>query len=464
MNPGRFGFFLLYTLAVSVHADAEPPVPDDFAYGMTIETEGQASLWRVWLPEHVYQNVTRPDLGDMRVFDASGQVVPHMLRSPEATVTEPPNPVSLPIFPLYRSDTTAGTGQSLRILTDDKGAVVDVVRESVPSGQKEVIFAYILDATSIEHKPDRMILEWESSKKTGFSTNVSVDASDDLSVWQRLASKATLAELQFDAHQLSQREIEIPVRSYKYLRINWPEALREVELRSVTAAFPSVEQPPERHWLKVEGKKKPELPISYGFDTNGNWPVDQARFVFPSQNMLINVELASRPDENFVWTRRYRGPFYKLLKDDGTMLTSPPATFGITTDRYWQIEEAGGSVLERFSPVLELGWIPHVLTFVAQGEPPYVIAYGSGTIRTLTQTVDPVTLAADDPQQKVLIKTATTSKSRIFGGVVKLEPPAPPLPWQKWLLWAVLIAGVALLALMVWRLSRQMGESTKAPD
>ncbi len=464
MKPGRLGFLLFFQLAVVAHADAEPPVPDDFAYGMAVETEGQASLWQVWLPEDVYQKVTRADFGDMRVFDASGQVVPHLLRSPEATVKEPPSPVSLPIFPLYHSDTKASAGQSLRILTDDKGAVVDVVRESVATGDKEVIYAYIIDATTIEHKPDRIILDWESDRKAGFSTDVSVDVSDDLSAWQRLVSSATLAELQFDAHQLSEREIDLPVRSYRYLRINWPEMLREVRLKSITAAFPSVEQPPQRHWLKVKGTKNTEIPGSYDFDTNGNWPVDQVRFVFPKQNMLINVELASRPDETFVWTRRHLGPFYTLLKDDGAMLTSPPAMFGMTTDRYWHIEEVGGgNVLERFTPVLELGWIPHVLTFVAQGEPPYVIAYGSGTIEPIEQALDPVTLTERDPEQKVLIKTATISPSRILGGVVKLEPPPPPLPWQKWLLWAVLIVGVVLLALMVWRLSRQMGESENTP-
>ena len=270
MKPGRLNFLFLFSLVASVQADAGPPVPDDFAYGMTVETEGQASLWKVWLPEHIYQKVTRPDLGDIRVFDASGQVMPHLLRSPEVTVQEPPGPVNLPFFPLYRSDARAGTGQSLRIMTDDKGAVVDVIRESVPTDQKKVIFAYILDATKLEQQPDRIILDWESGRETGFSTNVTVDVSDDLSVWQRLVSSATLAELQFDEYELSEREIRIPVRSYRYLRINWPGTLQEVNLKSVTAAFPSVEQPPRRHWLKVTGTRNPEIPISYDFDTNGN--------------------------------------------------------------------------------------------------------------------------------------------------------------------------------------------------
>lgn len=460
MKVGKLSLLLLCTIIYNIHTYAAPLTPSDFAYGMTVETKGQASLWRVWLPEDVYQKVTRSDLGDIRVFDASGQTVPHMLRSPEVTIKEPPRPISLPFFPLYSSDPKKDVGHSLRIITDDKGAVVNVIRESVPTSKKKIILAYLLDASKIEHNPNKLILDWESRKETGFSVNVNIDVSDDLSAWHRLIHNATLSDLQFGKHQLTHREIKIPVRAYKYLRISWPETLRDVKLKSVTAVFPSTEQPPQRHWLKVTGIKNPELPISYDFDTRGNWPVDQARFIFPPQNMLINVELASRQGETYDWTRRHLGPFYKLLKDDGTILMSQPANFGITTDQYWHIVEVGGgNVLERYTPVLELGWIPHVLTFIAQGEPPYVIAYGSGTVGPFKQTVDLMTLTGHDPQQKVLIKTATTSKSYMLGGVVKLEPPSLPFPWQKWLLWAVLIVGVILLALMVWRLSRQMGKT-----
>lgn len=460
MKIGKLGLLLLCTFIYAIQINAASLTPKDFAYGITVETKGKASLWQVSLPEDIYEKVTRSDLGDIRVFDASGQTVPHMLQSPEGTIKEPPKPITLPFFPLYRSDEKKDTGHSLRIITDDNGAVVNVIRESAPTSKKKIILAYLLDASKIEHKPIKLILDWESKKETGFSVNVNIDVSDDLSDWDRLIHNTTLADLQFGKDQLSYREIKIPVRAYKYLRISWPETLHDVKLKSVTAEFPSTEQPPQRHWLKVKGIKSPELPISYDFDTKGNWPVDQARFIFPPQNMLINVELASRSDDTYDWTRRHLGPFYSLLKDDGTVLYSPPANFGVTMDRYWHIEEVGGgNVLERYTPVLELGWIPHVLTFMAQGKPPYVIAFGSGTVEPLQRTVDLMTFAGYGPQQKVLIKTATTSQSYMLGGVEKLEQPSPPLPWQTWILWAVLIVGVMLLALMVWRLSRQMSKT-----
>lgn len=460
MKIGKLGLLLLCTFIYAIHTYAASLTPKDFAYGITVETKGKASLWQVLLPEDVYEKVTRSDLGDIRVFDASGQTVPHTLQSPEGTIKEPPKPMTLPFFPLYSSDKKKDAGHSLRIITDDNGAVVNVIRESAPTSKKKIILAYLLDASKIEHKPTKLILDWESKKETGFSVNVNIDVSDDLSAWHRLIQNTTLADLQFGKDQLSYREIKIPVRAYKYLRLSWPETLHDVKLKSVTAEFPSTEQPPKRHWLKVKGIKNPELPISYVFDTKGNWPVDQARFIFPPQNMLINVELTSRSGETYDWTRRHLGLFYNLLKDDGTILNSPPANFRITMDRYWHIAEVGGgNVLERYIPVLELGWIPHVLTFMAQGQPPYVIAFGSGTIEPFQWTVDLMTVADNDPEKKVLIKTATTSQSYMLGGVEKLEQPSPPLPWKTWILWTVLIVGVMMLALMVWRLSHQMSKT-----
>ena len=139
MKVGKLSLLLLCTFIYNIHTHAAPLTPKDFAYGMTVETKGKASLWQVWLPEDVYQKVTRSDLGDIRVFDASGQTVPHMLRSPEAAIKEPPKPISLPFFPLYSNDEKKDAGHSLRIITDDNGAVINVIRESVPTSKKKII-------------------------------------------------------------------------------------------------------------------------------------------------------------------------------------------------------------------------------------------------------------------------------------------------------------------------------------
>lgn len=455
------GYQSVITLLVSsmyaVHLPASTPVPNDFAYGMKVETQGQASMWQTVLPEEIYQKVTRADLGDIRVFDASGQIMPHVLQTPAARKESPRAPAGLPLFPLYSSDGTERDQQSLRIVTDEKGAVVNIARESTPRKTREVISAYLLDASSLQHTPDKLILDWKTNKDSGFSAVINIDASNDLSGWRRLVDKASLADLQFGDHQLTQHAIVLPLAAYKYLRISWPAALREVELKAATVAFPALVQPPQRYWLKIIGIKNPGSRVSYGFDTNGHWPVDRARLEFPEQNMMLNVVLSSRPDEHDNWHRKFLGLFYKLIREDGTTLLSPAVSFNTTNDRYWHIEEkGGGNILNHYTPVLELGWLPHILTFVAQGNPPYEIAYGNAIIEPLDQAIDPQMLSMHDTEQPLLIKTASTTPSYILGGAEKLEPPPDAYAWRELLLWAALVAGIVLLSWMVWRLYREL--------
>ncbi|MBN8456196.1 MAG: DUF3999 family protein, partial [Candidatus Accumulibacter sp.] len=51
--------------------------PGDFAFGMRLQPDGPQPLVRVDLPAAVHAGVSRADLGDLRVFNAAGEAVPH---------------------------------------------------------------------------------------------------------------------------------------------------------------------------------------------------------------------------------------------------------------------------------------------------------------------------------------------------------------------------------------------------
>ena len=72
---------------------------NDFAYGIRIDVPGGTAIGAMSLPEAVYRNTFRPDLGDLRVFNASGEPVPHMIRFSQTRQAEAPWR-SLPFFPL----------------------------------------------------------------------------------------------------------------------------------------------------------------------------------------------------------------------------------------------------------------------------------------------------------------------------------------------------------------------------
>jgi hypothetical protein len=47
---------------------------EDFAYGMELTVSGKNAMYSLTLPADIYKGCTRPDLGDLRVFNAHGGV------------------------------------------------------------------------------------------------------------------------------------------------------------------------------------------------------------------------------------------------------------------------------------------------------------------------------------------------------------------------------------------------------
>jgi Protein of unknown function (DUF3999) len=76
---------LAWLILAGISVNAAEPAADMFAYGLKLEVEGQHAFYQLELPLEVYQSVTRRDLGDIRLFNAAGQVVPHVLRRPDNT-------------------------------------------------------------------------------------------------------------------------------------------------------------------------------------------------------------------------------------------------------------------------------------------------------------------------------------------------------------------------------------------
>ncbi|MBA1146565.1 DUF3999 family protein, partial [Ectothiorhodospiraceae bacterium WFHF3C12] len=108
-----------------------------------------------------------------------------------------------------------------------------------------------------------------------------------------------------------------------------------------------------------------------------------------------------------------------------------------------------------------LGRQPQRLYFVAQGPGPYTLAFGSAAqARTLPKEELGEGLLRTAEEDEV---AAATAGQRVeLGGPSRLQPGPGSLPWTRILLWAVLLAAVAVLAFMAWRLYKQIGGADAA--
>ena len=448
--------FLAIAMILNVPARGDMPVPQDFAFGFRVDIESPGALCELDIPDAVYRDATRADLGDIRVFNSAGQVIPHVLRRPGTESGQAPASVAVPFFPLYTQNGADIPKQTLRIITDKKGTIIDAAGLTAAADESHRVTAYLLDISALEKAPDRLKLDWTKPEDAGFTVGVEVASSDDLTHWSSLVKAVTLADLKSGDAVLSRDEIELPVYKARYLRITWPEELHDVRLTGVLASFRAREKPPKHRWLEVRGTADESNPYIVVFDTGGYWPADTARMNFKTSNVVVHATLSSRATGDAGWQTRHSGIFY-TLEHDGTTLESEPARFKTTSDRYWRFMLADKDRrLPGNAPTLVLGWRPYRLTFVVEGEPPYTVAFGNAALTGAARPVDSLLQEIDEEQEKGLIVAGRTSSVFVLGGKGRLEPPAAPFPWKTTILWVVLVAGIALLAAMVRSLWRKM--------
>jgi hypothetical protein len=272
--------------------------------------------------------------------------------------------------------------------------------------------------------------------------------------------------------------VTLPEREARYLRVDWPRRLADVSLAGVRATFSAPVQPLPRQWLRIPGRPDPDDVRAFLAEAGGHFPVDRVNLALPGRNPVAEARIdsragpaadAQRPAKP-AWRTRGRAVFYRLdsaaQASAGAARRNPPLEIPLVRDPEWRIVLIGDTPVPVDAPTeLELGWLADVVTFVAQGEPPYMLAFGSATVESSTGAA-PGLFRDIGGEDRVAAPSPATLGTRVeLGGAARLVPPPPPLPWQRWLLWAVLGVGVLFLAWMVRRLSREMsGPSEKPAD
>ena len=97
---------------------------------------------------------------------------------------------------------------------------------------------------------------------------------------------------------------------------------------------------------------------------------------------------------------------------------------------------------------LRVGWLPHELVFMAQGDGPFTLAAGNPEVSPGPDLLAPMLAAG---QAAAPMGRPVLGGWRSLGGEDRLRP-APS--FTKIVLWAVLGLGVALLGAMAWHLAR----------
>jgi len=443
---------------------AEPPV-SDFAYGLVLEVDGDGAIYEATLPDDFYRKVTRADLGDVRVYNSHDEPVPIAIRPLPASRAPEPAPVDLPLFPVYSAAGDRSSAQ-LHVTTDSGGRVIDVSGPGPAGNGNAGPSGYVIDASALERPAGKLRLRWarpggQADRQTGFVATVRVQGSDDARHWATLSSQATVADLEYDAHRLEHSLLTLPARRFRYLKLSWPLGRKGVSLRSVQALFPRLDVDEARRWTRVGGHRVQGQSGVYEFDSGGFFPVDRLEVRFPQYDTLVDAEIDSRAGPGRPWLPRFEGPIYRL-RIEGLRVDSPPIALDARTDRQWRLRIEGPSgALPAGIPVLRLGWVPQQILFVARGEAPFTLAYGSA--RAAGGYLPPAALRrAAGAASAGFIKTAPVGARVELGG-------SSPLAWSpdvsRRLAWAGgVVLGLGVLAGLLRRGRRRRRETGAASD
>ena len=466
----RMALWLMPLALISVAAAAAEKLPD-FAWSLAIEADGSTDSYQFDLPAAVYRGITRRDAGDLRVFNAAGEVVPHAFQHQTSAEAPKPQPRALTPFALKGLASKGIDGLHVRV-TRSGGKTVFQLDEGGGGNAPAPVLGYLVDVTAIEQPIQA--LELAVDAPADYAGKLRVEASMDLARWDTVAAGAPLLSLQHAGAKLEQRRVEFAPRKTKYLRLSWTGLPPEARLSNVLAETSVSPVAVARQWESVAGVAVPDKPGEYAFDLLGHFPVDRLRLGLPQQNTLAQVEILSRNRASDPWRYVSRAVVYRLRRE-GAEILSPEIGIATNPDRYWllRVDQKGGG-LGAGEPQLFAGWVPHRLVFVARGGAPFTLAYGNReatpsnhALETLVRGYDPKPGESGLEQVK-MTQVAAVAPTRMkspelqlpaaLGGTV-ISRDATEI--KKMILWSALVAAVLLLVWMAWRLLRQMDSAPR---
>ena len=198
---------------------------NSFAYGHALQLDNNGPIFKLDVPEHVYQTVTDSNYADIRIYNASGVAVPHLLKHKKPVIKEKVPAVHIPFFPMRNKsdkEVTVSGAPSIRIETNSEGAIVNIdsQRGSIDPAWKNTADYYILDTSQLKTKPSALTINWKKDH-ADFNETINISGSNDLANWSTLVDRAPVTNLKFAGHNIIKRRIEIGHHSYKYLSLRW---------------------------------------------------------------------------------------------------------------------------------------------------------------------------------------------------------------------------------------------------
>ncbi|HEX4232986.1 MAG TPA: DUF3999 family protein [Caldimonas sp.] len=448
-----------FTAAAGSAADPAP-----YRYRAPIVVDAPAPFVRLALPPAAYGYVEQDDLRDLRIVDARGERVPFAVLPALSSVHTSEQVREATLYPLPARPTAAGVWPSPvdvvvegdRISVHRRGVDKTVAPAPRESG------GWLIDSGETragDPLPRSLRLHWSAPAE--FSATYRIESSDDLRQWRSGGSGQVMA-LQSAAGALTQPVVGLGDASGRFVRLVWADPATAPALTGATVLVA------ERHQVAVESARelvfaplaesRPGAAFDQAarralvFDLGGALPVLDVDLRFAAGTHVAPVRLQGRTRADQPWRELGGGVFYRLERDHD--VGTSPAIALPTTVRYLRVvADERAAALDPRSVQLVVHAALASLVIAMQGEPPLHLLAGSADAPAGALPIALVVPQLDS--ERARFGRARLGEFEVDAVAAQAaESAARSARLRPWLLWAVLLAGVAGLGALVWRLAR----------
>lgn len=444
-------FFSGVALAAAVQAADEPA----FRFTAPISVSAPGAFVQLPLPATAYGRSASADLADLRIVDARGERVPFAVlapRQPEAQTTEQQRDATL--YPLPARPAADGTWPAPVDITID-GDRISVKRLAPGTTTAPVTSSagWLFDLGERQRDtpaPESLRVEWSGPAE--FTASFRLDSSDDLRHW-RSGGSGQLIALSSAIGPLTQPTVVLGANPGRFARLVWTDAAHAPQLTGAKVIAPQhgskvLDAPTEL--TLAPGAAAGDAPGALDFDLGGTLPIARLDLRWASGTRVAPVRLQTRHHGNEPWRELASAVFYRLER--GAEVSSSPALTVSTTARFVRVlPDPRAAALDAAQTRLVVQAPLASLVFAAQGQPPYTLQAGAKV--NVPSALPVATLVPALDNERARFGQAVLGDWSEVTAVARAEQARQQrAALRPWLLWLVLVAGVAGLGFMVWRL------------
>ncbi|MFN3517351.1 MAG: DUF3999 family protein, partial [Novosphingobium sp.] len=417
----------------------EPTKPDQFEVALAVAPQDEGKLGRVVLPAAAVAEIKRPDLGDVRIFDAKGRSLSLALGYDRSGGSSVLRTSDLPAIPIAAGKATTPVPVSVEVKAGDTALAVTATDAAIAVDER---VAVLIDTRTLALPVVGVEIKADLPRRV--PVTFTLEAGEDLKTWEPLAQKVLLRTGN-DPEVLGQPRIALPSIRLKdrYVRISW-EAVPDVNVSGVRV-FEAVERPEPRVDLETSGAALASA-HEIGFAPQIAVPIAAIKLEMTGQDGMVPVQLLGRNDRTEPWGLLASG----TLKQGEGALTLELS--GATLKEYKLLADKRSAGFSKV-PKVSLSVEPITLFAAFNNEGPFNLV--TGNIDAKPAWFDPADLGKPSELLRAWKRPAEVASAG-EAPVILLAPAAPETPFDPRTLglWAALLLGVGVLGFAAWRIIR----------